>query len=132
MIYYILHTIYNVKYCGYGGWLVPDGTSVIGSKEVPVYGDRIGLISDPVSVVDVAVNDDVDEMECGCDCDTGDCDSKGFVVFVLRDCLSYFILFIIIKIKIKIYLLNTGGVVLNSENIGNSASEGILSFLFLL
>ena len=78
--------------------MVPDETSVIGSKEVPVYGDVIGSISDPVSVVDVAVNDDdVDEMEYGCDCDIGDCGCKGFVVFILREYLSYFILFIIIK-----------------------------------
>ena len=43
--------------------MVRDGTSVIGSKEAPVDGNGVGSISDPFSVVDVAVNDDdVDEM----------------------------------------------------------------------
>ena len=85
--------------------MVRDGTFVIGSKEVLVYGDRVGSISDPVSVIDVFVNDDVDEMEYWCDCDIDDCDCKGFVVFVLRVYSHFFILFIIIKIKVKIYTL---------------------------
>ena len=69
-----------------------------------MYNDGVGSISDSVSAVDAAVNDDdVDGIAVGFDCVIGDCGCKGFVVFILRVYLSCFILFIIIKIKYKIF-----------------------------
>ena len=96
----ILHTIYNVKYDGYGGWLVGDETSVVGSIEVPSFGDGDGVVGDVADSVGVAViDDDVDGIGIGCDCGIGDCCGGGFVFCFLRDFLSFFISFIIIKIK---------------------------------
>ena len=64
-------------------------TSVIESKEVPIYGDWVWSISDPVSVVAEAVIG-VEGMEIECDWCIGDCDCEGFVGFVLRVYLSFF------------------------------------------
>ena len=46
----ILHTIYNIKYNEYVGWLVCYRTFVIGSIEVSLFGARVGVVGDPAAV----------------------------------------------------------------------------------
>ena len=79
----ILHTIYNVKYDGYEGWLVGDETSVIGSIEVPSFGAGDGVVGDAADSVSVAViGDDDDRIGIDCDCGIGDCCDGGFVLCI--------------------------------------------------
>ena len=60
--------------------MVGDGTSVIGSIEVPSFGDGDEAAGDAADSVGVAVIDDDDDgIGARCDCDIGDRGGGNFV-----------------------------------------------------
>ena len=80
----ILHTIYDKEYDGYDGWLVGDGTSVIGSIEVPSFGVGVGV---------VVIGNDDGGWRIGYDCGIGDCCGACFVFMYLeRSSLVFYII----------------------------------------
>ena len=82
--------------------MVGDGTSVIGSIEVPLFGAGVGVAGDPADAVGVAViGDDDDGIEIGCDCGNGDCCGGGFVFMYFERLTLVFHVIYYDKNKIK-------------------------------
>ena len=73
--------------------MVGDGTSVIDSIEVLLFCAGVGVAGNPADAVGVAVIDDDDDgIGIGYDCGNGDCYGAGFVLFIWRVYLSFFVL----------------------------------------